>query len=81
MVFKKLKVDGRNVSLTTDVRLIKVKNRAVRKHPRHDNRFDGTIMTKRICKLPNCIKPHVGLGYCQPHYYKFKRYGDPQAAD
>lgn len=39
-------------------------------------------MTKRICMLDECGLPHRGLGYCNRHYLKFKRFGDPlYAAD
>lgn len=24
-----------------------------------------------------CGKPHKGLGYCDKHYQRFKKYGDP----
>lgn len=34
-------------------------------------------MTKRICMLDDCDRPHRGLGYCNRHYLKFKRFGDP----
>lgn len=34
-------------------------------------------MTKRICMLDDCGRPHRGLGYCNRHYLKFKRFGDP----
>lgn len=34
-------------------------------------------MTKRICMLEDCGRPHRGLGYCNRHYLKFKRFGDP----
>lgn len=31
------------------------------------------------CKIKGCDKEHCGFGYCQAHYVKFKRYGDPLA--
>ena len=34
-------------------------------------------MTKRICNIEDCGKPHVGLGYCKKHYHRFKAHGDP----
>lgn len=38
---------------------------------------EQTDMAKRTCSLPGCDKPHRALGYCNPHYLKFKRFGDP----
>lgn len=32
------------------------------------------------CKLEGCGKPHQGLGYCDAHYRRFKKYGDPLGA-
>lgn len=29
------------------------------------------------CKLAGCGKPKKGLGYCNAHYIRFKKYGDP----
>lgn len=31
----------------------------------------------RTCKVDECNKKHFALGYCQSHYYRFKKYGDP----
>lgn len=30
-----------------------------------------------ICSLPNCNFPHRSLGFCQAHYYRYTKYGDP----
>ncbi len=30
-----------------------------------------------ICKIKECGNTHFGLGYCQKHYSKYKKYGDP----
>ena len=30
---------------------------------------------KRTCTV--CEKPHKALGYCEKHYQRFKKYGDP----
>lgn len=29
------------------------------------------------CKIENCKKKSISLGYCSEHYYRFKRYGNP----
>ena len=31
----------------------------------------------RRCSLPDCNEKHCGLGYCNKHYLRFKKYGDP----
>lgn len=31
----------------------------------------------RKCELPNCEKKHKAHGYCNSHYLKFWKYGDP----
>lgn len=31
----------------------------------------------RICSINGCESFHYGKGYCQKHYVKFKKYGDP----
>jgi hypothetical protein len=31
----------------------------------------------RLCSIDGCGKPHDAGGYCRPHYYRLKRYGDP----
>ena len=36
-------------------------------------------MEKKICKVDGCNNNHFGLGFCQNHHKKFKRYGDPLA--
>lgn len=30
-----------------------------------------------LCSLEGCDKPHLALGYCEPHYRRFKKHGDP----
>jgi hypothetical protein len=37
------------------------------------------MKTTKICKLKNCNRKHKGLGYCSIHYFRYKKYGDPQA--
>ena len=36
-------------------------------------------MTSRLCSIEDCGRKHKGYGYCNKHYEKFKRYGDPLA--
>ncbi len=31
----------------------------------------------RICKIEGCGKKHYGLGYCEKHYDRFIKHGDP----
>ncbi len=31
----------------------------------------------RACSIPECNLPHKALGYCNPHYMRFFKYGDP----
>lgn len=31
----------------------------------------------KICSIDNCISKHKGHGYCDKHYQRFKKYGDP----
>src|SRR5699024_6084080 len=35
------------------------------------------IRTHRARTCSICDKPHKGLGYCNKHYIRFKKYGDP----
>ena len=32
---------------------------------------------KPICKVEGCGKPVKGYGYCEKHFQRFKKYGDP----
>ena len=34
-------------------------------------------MSKRICSIGGCGKPHVSRGWCAPHYQAWYKYGDP----
>lgn len=31
----------------------------------------------KFCTIENCNKEHEGLGFCNLHYKRFKKYGDP----
>ncbi len=31
----------------------------------------------KTCSIENCKEKHYGLGFCQKHYMRFKRHGDP----
>lgn len=33
----------------------------------------------RTCSLPNCTARHKGHGYCDKHYQRWKKWGDPRA--
>ena len=33
----------------------------------------------KICKIATCNKPHYALGWCNPHWAKNRKYGDPLA--
>jgi hypothetical protein len=35
------------------------------------------VAATRLCSVPDCDKPHFGLGYCQGHYLRVTRHGDP----
>lgn len=34
-------------------------------------------MAQRICSIENCDRPHYGRGWCQLHYGRWHRHGDP----
>lgn len=34
-------------------------------------------MSKRICTIEGCTEPENAKGLCHPHYYRVRRYGDP----
>jgi len=51
-----------------------------------NNNIDNLICLCRSCHLKEhrkrilcmiCQKPQKGLGYCEKHYIRFKKYGDP----
>lgn len=39
-------------------------------------RFAGVKPTGRRCTVPHCENAHQARGYCHPHYYRWRRYGD-----
>lgn len=34
-------------------------------------------MTKRVCSINECEKPHIARGWCFMHYQRWRRHGDP----
>jgi HNH endonuclease len=38
-------------------------------------------MANRTCSIEGCDGKHYGQGYCQRHYWRSKRHGDPGEAD
>ncbi len=37
------------------------------------------MASPRICSVEGCGKPHYAKGWCQPHWAKWRKYGDPLA--
>lgn len=35
------------------------------------------MATSCVCSIPNCDKPRVARGFCESHYRRWKRHGDP----
>jgi len=35
------------------------------------------MATRRLCSIPNCGKPAHARGWCDPHWQRWYRYGDP----
>lgn len=58
--------------------------------PNHNLLYRSKIMDKTIltdsqsktnqCSFDGCDKPRKGFGYCQNHYRRFKKHGDPKVA-
>lgn len=52
-------------------------------HYRHELESSGRIIGRPgetlPCAVTNCKRPHSALGYCEPHYARFKRHGDAKA--
>lgn len=42
-----------------------------------DSSITRVLRDVEVCKLQNCENPHRSLGYCEMHYTRFKKYGDP----
>lgn len=40
----------------------------------------GVSVTKRICSIDDCGKPCFGHGWCQAHYTRWRKHGDPLAS-
>lgn len=38
------------------------------------------MATTRICSVPDCGKRHFGHGWCEGHYERWRKYGDPTAS-
>lgn len=38
------------------------------------------MAVRGICSIPECGKPHYGVTFCQAHYARFRKYGDPLGA-
>lgn len=36
-------------------------------------------LTPRLCSIKDCGKPHYGRGWCQKHWARWRRHGDPLA--
>jgi hypothetical protein len=39
----------------------------------------GWTEAQPICSIPNCGNPHLAKGYCDAHYRRLRRHGDPLA--
>lgn len=37
----------------------------------------GRPKSDRVCDIAGCTKPHYGKGFCQGHYWRWKRSGQP----
>lgn len=37
------------------------------------------MAAKALCSIPDCGKPRKSNGYCNPHYMRHRRHGDPLA--
>lgn len=35
------------------------------------------VSNMKICKIDSCKNPHQGLGFCNMHYIRFKKHGNP----
>jgi hypothetical protein len=39
--------------------------------------YGGDLMRHVTCTIPDCGRPYVAKGYCEPHYRRFTETGDP----
>lgn len=37
------------------------------------------MANSRLCSIPNCGKPRIGRGWCEGHYRRWRKHGDPHA--
>lgn len=40
----------------------------------------GADMPKRTCSVPECDRPHLARGWCNVHWKRWKKHGDPLAS-
>lgn len=40
-------------------------------------REERLIVRRGTCSIPECNLPHMAKGFCEDHYYRWKKYGDP----
>jgi hypothetical protein len=40
-------------------------------------RLRGVVVVKRTCSISDCARPAYSRGWCQAHYTRWRRYGDP----
>jgi hypothetical protein len=45
----------------------------------YDYLRDELYAGPKVCALQDCGKPHRAQGFCNKHYHRFWRYGDPRA--
>lgn len=46
-------------------------------NPGPDHR-EGVAMAQRTCSIDDCDRPYYGRGWCNAHYARWRRHGDPQ---
>lgn len=53
------------------------------RHPAHSPNLDerSEPMNERTCSVDGCTRPHVARGWCDPHYRRWRRYGDPHHSE
>lgn len=72
---KKCKIEGCENNLLAQGRCSMHYTRAVRSG--EIVRKPHTIVNAGLCPVNDCGKPKYGSGFCQAHYEKFRKYGDP----